>query len=88
MRLSGCLAFAASVAPILWTFSACGGSTSPGDGGTDAAAVYDDCSTNSDCIIRPASCCGQCGAATREDIVALNMDRESAYLTANCEETP
>jgi hypothetical protein len=86
MRRFACLKCAASTAVILWVFFGCGGSTSSGGGGTDAGAVYDDCSDNSDCVIRPASCCGQCGAATRDDIVALNKARATAYETANCEE--
>jgi hypothetical protein len=70
-------------------FAACGGSTDLGgtaDAGdaSDAGVDYDDCTKNSQCIVRPSSCCGQCGAATREDIVALNADKALAYSSAHC----
>jgi hypothetical protein len=77
------------VAVLLATLAlvTCGGSTEPdgdgGSGGTDGG-VYDLCSKSSECVIRPASCCGQCGAATRDDIVALRSDQVTAYQTATC----
>ncbi len=66
-------------------FAACGGSTSlDGGGGGDAGPSYDACQLPSECVVRPASCCGQCGAATREDIVTLNKDQAAAYQSATC----
>lgn len=78
-------------AVLLATFAlvTCGGSTEPdgagGSGGTGGG--YDVCSKSSECVIRPASCCGQCGAATRDDIVALSSSRVTAYQTATCGDT-
>lgn len=66
-------------------YAACGGSTSlDGAGCGDAGPSYDGCQLPSDCVVRAASCCGQCGAATRDDIVALNKDQASAYQSATC----
>jgi hypothetical protein len=63
-------------------FSACGASTQLDEG--DASVVWDDCTRNSECVIRPASCCGACGAATREDAIALNASKLGAYGQATC----
>lgn len=59
-----------------------GGGT--GGGGTGGSPSYDVCSASSDCIVRSASCCGQCGAATREDMVAIAKAQASDYATAVC----
>lgn len=71
------------VVAITWLGS-CGGSTDIGGTGGDAGTAYDVCEVNSDCVVRPASCCGQCGAATREDIVALAKGSVAAYQSAKC----
>jgi hypothetical protein len=62
---------------------ACSGRTvAGGTGGTTGA--FDTCEKNSDCVVRPQSCCGQCGAATRTDIVAINQAQASAYQAHAC----
>lgn len=59
----------------------CGGSTEPGQ---SPSPIYDICSESSECVIRPASCCGQCGAATRADVIALNANQVAAYTGEVC----
>ena len=43
------------------------------------------CERTSQCVIRPASCCGNCGAASRDDIIALNQNELNLYATEVCE---
>ncbi len=60
----------------------------PGSGGMGTGGVTGDwgrCEVTSDCVIRPASCCGECGAATRDDIIALNQEELSQYQAVVCE---
>lgn len=74
--------------------SACGGKTDVGssdagvgaDGGagTGGSAGYDDCTLSAECLVRPASCCGSCAAATRGDAIGINQDRASAYVQDKC----
>lgn len=63
--------------------------------GHDAAATERDvgptfdagrasCSSNSDCIVAPRSCCGSCGAATSTDLIALARGDADAYRNAAC----
>jgi hypothetical protein len=63
-----------------------GGVPMGGSGGTSGAAgaAWDSCELTSKCVVRPESCCGNCGAATRDDIIALNQDYVTAYTTNNC----
>lgn len=42
------------------------------------------CAGPNDCEVRPASCCGSCGAATRADAVALNYAYAATYADAVC----
>lgn len=72
---------------------ACGGSTALGTGGsggsdggagTGGGAGYNDCSLSKDCLVRAASCCGTCGAATRGDAVGINRSRAGAYNQEKC----
>ncbi len=71
-----------AVAAGMIALSACGGSTDIG--GADGGAAYNACTRNDDCIVRPASCCGACGAATRGDVIAVNKDRATAYANDHC----
>src|SRR6266508_117047 len=57
----------------------CGGST-----GSGGAGNFGSCSRNADCMVRPQSCCGTCGAATRDDMIAINGATWSAYRQAEC----
>lgn len=60
--------------------SASGGTSgSGGDGGGLTA-----CTLPADCTIVPASCCGDCGAATRGDAVAIRRERYSEWMSENC----
>lgn len=61
---------------------ACGGSTQTG--GADAGPDYVHCVRNDDCVIRPASCCGACGAATRGDVIAVEKTRAALYASDHC----
>lgn len=63
---------------------ACGSSSALEPGSGDAGPSYAECTKSSECVIRPASCCGQCGAATREDAVAINQSHLSDYQNAHC----
>jgi hypothetical protein len=58
------------------------------DGGTDGGGDFTSCSMSSSCIVIPASCCGACGAATREDSIAVNASRASAYQASVCPKSP
>ena len=87
MHLARSVAFLLSSSFLSVGFSGCGASTKPGNGGGDGGAMYADCVDNSGCVIRARSCCGQCGTATREDIVALNKEKVTAYQTAHCGDT-
>lgn len=70
-----------------------GAAASGGSGGTGGSAAtggsggidFVSCSVNSDCVLRPKSCCGSCGAATREDAIAINVKTASDYSTMVCE---
>lgn len=57
-----------------------GGSGPTGGGG----AASGGCTENADCAIRPASCCGMCGAATRTDNVVLPVSQLPAYEATAC----
>ena len=78
------------VAPLL---VGCAGRTLAGfdDAGTDArldapvdSAAFGACDRPSACVVRPASCCGSCGAATRSDLVAVASARAADYANATC----
>jgi hypothetical protein len=45
------------------------------------------CDVSPECIVVPESCCGSCGAATRGDAIAVNVDRADVYRTVVCEGT-
>jgi hypothetical protein len=42
------------------------------------------CQVNTDCLLRSASCCGACGAATRQDSIAINKQYASQYSNDVC----
>ena len=42
------------------------------------------CDVPSACALRPASCCGSCGAATPTDMIALPVTEVDAYVAAVC----
>lgn len=54
---------------------ASGGNAGTGNGGSGGDS-FTHCAVPSDCVLMPASCCGSCGAYTREDIQAVNKDIE------------
>ncbi|MBW2734361.1 MAG: hypothetical protein JRH20_18380 [Deltaproteobacteria bacterium] len=43
-----------------------------------------ECVHPTDCALRPASCCGECGAYTRDDIVSLPHARLHDYASTHC----
>ena len=65
--------------------SSAGGTASGGVGsagsGTEPAS---NCITSSECAIRSISCCGSCGAPTRDDVIAMRRDALSDYTPADC----
>jgi len=48
-------------------------------------ATASGCARNSECGLRPASCCGRCGAATATDFVAARTDQLTTLAAAICE---
>lgn len=42
------------------------------------------CTYPTDCILHSASCCGDCGAYTRDDIISLTSEDLAQYLDENC----
>jgi hypothetical protein len=65
----------------LVAFAACGGKQTDDHGGN--AALYA-CKRNADCVVVQESCCGTCGAPTRGDAVALNIDEQAAFRSGAC----
>jgi len=48
----------------------------------DASVITPDwafCEMSEECIIRPESCCGQCGVATPDDMIGVNASFRSVY---------
>jgi hypothetical protein len=65
--------------------AACSESHTPA--GSDGSAPPDSltaCEASSDCVVIPRSCCGQCGAATRDDGFAVNRFQAAAYGDMAC----
>jgi len=58
------------------------GGTGGSGGGIPGLAA---CTANADCIVVPKSCCGSCGAATREDSIAVNAKKASDYRSSVCD---
>ena len=42
------------------------------------------CSSPTECVVAPRSCCGQCGVATESDLVGLAVAQAGAYRAAVC----
>jgi hypothetical protein len=55
-----------------------------GDGGTGDAGGTE-CVDNGGCGLRPASCCGRCGAATADDYLAAPVSQLAAIGAGICE---
>lgn len=54
------------------------------DSGSDAGGSR--CEHATDCTLIPASCCGDCGAYTRDDILSLHDDDVEEQRSATCGE--
>jgi hypothetical protein len=70
--------------------SAGSGAATGGVGGTGGSAgtnQWGACSLTSECVVRPASCCGSCGAATRRDAIAIHRANADGYTLAMCQDT-
>lgn len=59
------------------------GALDGGGGATDGSAATS-CAVTSDCALRAASCCGNCGSPTLGDYVALHVDDVDGYGSAVC----
>lgn len=59
-----------------------GSSGSGGSGGSGASS----CTGPSECVVVPESCCGQCGAATPGDAIAVHVDDTSSFRQQACGE--
>jgi hypothetical protein len=57
-----------------------------GRGGSGGTANHGACTLSSQCLVRPRSCCGSCGAATRTDVTAINRGNTSNYMLEVCGE--
>jgi hypothetical protein len=55
-----------------------------GTGNTAGVAGWAACGAPGECIVRPESCCGQCGAATRGDAIGVNAAQQAAYVAIAC----
>lgn len=53
------------------------------DGGGDPSLFT--CSGPEECVVIPRSCCGSCGAATREDAIAVRADRAADWSAMACD---
>lgn len=87
-----------SLVCIALTFAGCSAShIGGGDAGdaVDAAASRDAgsplsdagniaCNVPTDCVLIPQSCCGDCGAYARMDVVAVHRDLASSYHGLSC----
>lgn len=43
-----------------------------------------ECDVPSQCLLRPESCCGSCGAATPDDMIAIPLADQAAYVDMVC----
>ena len=59
-----------------------GGLSGSGSGGT--AAIDRACSTNFECTVASATCCGTCGAPSKEDSIGITRGQESAHRDSLC----
>lgn len=55
---------------------------SPLDAGGPPA--WQACTSPSECVVSPASCCGSCGAARPGDMIGVHRDHQSDYSTIAC----
>ena len=55
-----------------------------GTGGTGGIDFFS-CNVTSECLLRSESCCGSCGAATRDDSIAINQSKAGQYTQMVCE---
>jgi hypothetical protein len=62
----------------------CSDSHGTDDGGGDDAGPALSCEGANDCVLRPASCCGSCGAPTPDDMVALQTSEVDDYVERVC----
>ncbi len=60
-----------------------GGSSAGGTGGKGGTSGAS-CKANSECVVVAASCCGTCGAATRDDILAIRADDIASHSAKAC----
>ena len=60
------------------------GGTMGGVGVGGAGGSFSACTLTSECLVRPQSCCGACGAAVRGDAIAMRLDAQYAYMQAYC----
>jgi hypothetical protein len=61
-----------------------GGAGTAGEAGAGGGGTLSPCEENADCMILPATCCGACGVATRDDIQALNQEDAVSFRMDTC----
>lgn len=60
------------------------GGAGAGGGGAGVGGAWGACTMTSECVVRPQSCCGACGAAIRGDAIAIRVDEQTAYAQTYC----
>lgn len=64
--------------------AACAETHGTDDGGAGLDALASPCSSPTECVLTPASCCGTCGLPTPGDMLAVRTDQLEATRTAAC----
>jgi hypothetical protein len=66
----------------LASFAGCGGDTRDGE---QTTPLVFSCESHADCAVVPESCCGACGAPTKDDAIAVSVDKSDEYRAQACE---
>jgi hypothetical protein len=61
-----------------------GATTGTGEAAGAMPDSWFECETSDDCTRHSASCCGECGVYTSDDVIATNRDGWSSYIDAMC----
>jgi hypothetical protein len=61
-----------------------GGYAGPGGAAGAMPDEWFECDKSDDCGVSSESCCGQCGAYTSQDVIAIRRDSLSSYVDTRC----
>jgi hypothetical protein len=56
-------------------------------GGSGGSAGFASCSLSTECVVRSESCCGDCGAASRTDMIAIARGSVGPYSLSICRDS-